>query len=165
MTENINVSDRSVDIIHSLSGKVSVVGIFLLVSFIMQLIFFVRREVDGRRTGTNISGNGCQDIIKSWACFYSLETSNFAQSDLVEDFWRQGLVYHPDSLTFEIWLHFQMLKVPLWIRAWNRLEEQMNVYRQEEAFDKMKYLAVEGSLNVLMLLSPVDFVTTKETFS
>ena len=41
----------------------------------------------------------------------------------------------------------------------------MNVYRQEEAFDKMKYLAVEGSLNVLMLLSPVDFVTTKETFS
>ena len=65
MTENINVSDRSVDIIHSLSGKVSVVGIFLLVSFIMQLIFFVRREVDGRRTGTNISGNGCQDIIKS----------------------------------------------------------------------------------------------------
>jgi hypothetical protein len=43
-----------------------------------------------------------------------------------------------------------MLKVPLWIRAWNRLEEQMNVYRQEEAFDKMKYLAVEGSLNVLI---------------
>ena len=65
MTENINVSDRSVDIIHSLSGKVSVVGIFLLVSFIMQLIFFVRREVDGRRTGTNFSGNGCRDIIKS----------------------------------------------------------------------------------------------------
>ena len=58
-----------------------------------------------------------------------------------------------------------MLKVPLWIRAWNRLEEQLNVYRQEEAFDKMKYLAVDGSLNVLMLLSPVDFVTTKETFS
>ena len=65
MTENINVSDRSVDIIHSLSGKVSVVGIFFLVSFIMQLIFFVRREVDGRRTGTNFSGNGCRDIIKS----------------------------------------------------------------------------------------------------
>ena len=78
MTENINVSDRSVDIIHSLSGKVSVVGIFCWFHSLCNLFFsFAERLME--------------DVLEQ--IFQEMDAETLLRAELVSTHWRRAILH------------------------------------------------------------------------